>query len=131
MLEPLEARQMLASHAIAPLVPPAPWDSFVPLAINNNGQIAGVLLDDGHASHAAVRSGGKFIDLGTFGGTSSQATAINASGQVVGFSTFADGSQRAWKSGASGALPLVGLGQSSAGGNVSQALAVNDAGLAA
>jgi probable HAF family extracellular repeat protein len=61
------------------------------------------------------------VDLGTLGGTSSAATAVNDNGQVVGASTLANGSLRAflWTA-TSGMLDLGALG-----GRGSHALAVN------
>jgi probable HAF family extracellular repeat protein len=57
-------------------------ETIYPVAINDSGEIAGT---DYRANQAAVYfNNGSTEDLGTLGGTSSFATAINASGQVVG-----------------------------------------------
>jgi probable HAF family extracellular repeat protein len=64
--------------------------SYVPhgrvSAINNIGEIVGHLtLDTGTSPEAFLWNAGTVIDLGTLGGTSSQARAINDSGQIAGF----------------------------------------------
>lgn len=58
----------------------------VPLAINDNGQVAGT----GVNGHVALSSNGTVTDLGTLGGSSGFATAININGQIVG-STYVAG----------------------------------------
>jgi probable HAF family extracellular repeat protein len=56
----------------------------VAYAINNLGQVVG------YSEHGAfLYADGVRLDLGTLGGSSSQATALNDLGQVVGFSTTA------------------------------------------
>jgi probable HAF family extracellular repeat protein len=62
-------------------------------------------------------------DLGTLGGSTSVATAINAAGQVAGFSTVAGGHRHAFRW-AQGVLQDLGT----LGGSDSQATALNDAG---
>jgi probable HAF family extracellular repeat protein len=78
--------------------------------INNSGQVVGWsywTLDptDGHdnETHAFLwtptvpnGSAGAMIDLGTLGGTDSQARGISAEGKVVGFASTADGAMHAF-----------------------------------
>jgi probable HAF family extracellular repeat protein len=52
--------------------------------INSSGQIAGVLMEGTLIYHAFLYSNDNILDLGTLGGETSVATAINDHGQVVG-----------------------------------------------
>ena len=65
------------------------------------------------------------LDLGTLGGSSLTATALNNLGQVVGFSTTASGATHAFMTGANG-FGLTDLG--TLGGTSSYAADINDAG---
>ncbi|MFG1609762.1 hypothetical protein [Actinoplanes sp. NPDC049265] len=58
-------------------------------AINDRGDIAGsITVGDTH-QHAALWRQGRLVDIGTLGGTSATATAVNARGDVIGQSSVA------------------------------------------
>jgi probable HAF family extracellular repeat protein len=54
-------------------------------AITADGKVAGTIDVPGGALHAFLYDGKKMIDLGTMGGTGSEATGLNQRGQVVGW----------------------------------------------
>jgi len=91
-------------------------------AINNSGQAVGNATIGGY-DHAVIYSGGSVTDLGTLGGSTSYALAINDAGQVVGFSTIAGGQKRAFLY--SGGI-MTNLG--ALGGTSSQAFGINNSG---
>jgi probable HAF family extracellular repeat protein len=57
--------------------------NFNPSDINNAGQMAGALYTAEGSVRAAVYAAGVVVDLGTWGGAYSYATAINENGAVA------------------------------------------------
>jgi probable HAF family extracellular repeat protein len=67
-----------------------------PTAINNSGQVVGVSYSESsNAMHATRWSDGGVTDLGTLGGASSYASAINGKGWIVGWAAFGNNVQHA------------------------------------
>ena len=62
-----------------------------PGGINDNHQVVGSSDDANGDSHAVLWSNGKVTDLGTLGGPSSAATAINNLGQIAGWAATSTG----------------------------------------
>lgn len=92
-------------------------------AINDSGQVAGTWLNPGGAYHGFRWNRGVFTDIGTLGGSYSNATAISNNGFIAGVSATAGGDDHAFLY-ANGAMrDLGGLS-----GKGSAAVAVNDAG---
>jgi probable HAF family extracellular repeat protein len=87
------------------------------LSVNDAGEFVGSYTTAGGQIHAFVSSGvgAGYTDLGTFGGTTSQAQAVNSSGQVVGFADLPSGDTHAFYYSGSG--PLIDLGTLSGGLN--------------
>jgi MYXO-CTERM domain-containing protein len=99
--------------------------SFTPLALGGDGLFAGYESFGQFITHAALFDGEEVLDLGTLGGTYSQAHGVNASGRVVGESyTDDDDFIRAfvWDGETMDELP-------SLGGNASAAHAINAGGI--
>ncbi|MCI0460944.1 MAG: hypothetical protein L0Z62_28695 [Gemmataceae bacterium] len=65
--------------------------TFAPQSINNAGLVAGAAN-----GHAALRHSGTILDLGTLGGSTSQANDLNEAGQVVGYADTAGGTRHAF-----------------------------------
>lgn len=61
-------------------------EQFSPVDINNDGLMAGNVRISDTVAHAALLARGKVVDLGTLGGPTSTAFAINEAGQVTGAS---------------------------------------------
>lgn len=59
---------------------------FYPAAINNRGEVVGVMSTALQIPHAALWSNGSLIDLGALGQGSSTAEGINDNGEIVGYS---------------------------------------------
>lgn len=95
------------------------------LALSASGVAAGnVLSASGMRLEATLLSGGSAHDLGTFGGSFSNAVAVNDSGQVAGYARTPDEKDHAFLATASG---MVDLG--TFGGLYSYAYGLNQAGL--
>jgi probable HAF family extracellular repeat protein len=97
-------------------------------AINdNNRQVVGA-VNVGAATHAFLYDDGATTDLGTLGGTSSEALAINELGHVVGWSHTAGGIEHAflWRNGAM--IDLNSLLPAASGWVLQQAKGISDGG---
>lgn len=104
-------------------------------AVNGSGDVAGYAYLNGNTARHAFRysgtpgSGGTMRDLGTLGGTGSDAYGINDSGQVVGYSNTANNAavhafRYTGTPGAGGAMADLGT----LGGTRSEGLSVNNSG---
>src|SRR5262249_44260100 len=60
------------------------------------GDVTVGLSQAGSASHATLWQGGGILDLGTLGGSTSEANGVNGNGQVVGYSLLPDQSAAAF-----------------------------------
>ena len=63
-------------------------------AINNLGQVTGMLVTAQGFTHAFLYSGGSMVDLGTAGGSYSYGYGINNAGQIAGHGDAVGGPQR-------------------------------------
>lgn len=124
---------VLFMAAVPPLARATPRYSIRVLAgpgsvatgINGNGDVVGQ-ASGGDATHAFLYSGDALTDLGTLGGASSSAAAVNEHGVVVGYADDAEGNMRAFVY-ASGVMVDLGT----LGGSSSSANAINGNGLIA
>lgn len=64
--------------------------------VNNAGQVVGDLRPGGYDSHGFRWDNGVMTDLGTLGGATGSATAINDAGQVTGISDTSTGETSAF-----------------------------------
>jgi len=100
--------------------------------INEHGQVVGVVYEFVDTPNwlikgqAVLWQDGRMIELGTLGGTYSEATAINDHGQVVGYSKTATGEVRAflWQNGTMTNLGVLSDGPYA----TSEALGINNDG---
>jgi probable HAF family extracellular repeat protein len=104
-------------------------DSVQPMGaavdVNEAGQVVGNVRMAGDAHAFSWTAAAGMIDLGTLGGSSSAATAVNESGQVVGWATTASGGTHAFSWTAPHGMVDLGVPE---GATSSAAVALNDAG---
>jgi probable HAF family extracellular repeat protein len=95
-----------------------------PLALNDNGEVAGTAATPTSANHAFVWYDSAIHDLGTLGGTTAVAYGMNNARQVVGYSFDSSGSPRAflWQDGQMTNIGAV------VGGTESYAYDINESG---
>jgi probable HAF family extracellular repeat protein len=117
---PCFSRQFLLFGAAS--VTPIP-DLITANAINNMPQIVGS-VPFGANQHAAIESGGSFVDIGTLGGSASEALGVNDAGAIVGWANLpGDSAAHAFRY-ANGVMSDLGT----LGGASSVANAINSAG---
>jgi probable HAF family extracellular repeat protein len=104
--------------------------SVDPSWVNNAGQVVGSYHLSVPQNHAFVYQNGQLTDLGTLGGQSSGAMAINSQGQVVGYSETTSGPfhYHAFLSQNGSLTDLNGLIPTSSRWNLEWAVAINDKG---
>ena len=99
--------------------------------MNENGEVVGSAQTATGYSHAFSWAADGLRDLGTLGGTQSYAYGVNNSGAVVGYSYTADGSTHGLLYSDGVLLDLNGLLPISSGWTVTEAFAINHAGVIA
>ena len=98
--------------------------NILPNAINNKGQIVGVDNNE----HPVLWQDGIVTDLGTLGGTYSEATSINDTGTVVGYSNTSNGSSHAFVYKNGTIFDLNTLLPANSGWELNSAIDINDNG---
>ena len=108
---------------VTQIIPGLGAGSSFSAALNDSGVVVG-RMELGGNTRGFVWDGTSTQQIGTFGGTSSEARGINNRGQVVGSATNAGGLERAflWENG-----QMVDLG--TLGGNAAVATAINNQGV--
>lgn len=109
-------------------LPPMGQGQIVPADINNMGQVVGRFNIDPWTIHAfSWKPGASPVDLGTLGGSYSEAVAVNDDGQIAGNSNLSgDSVSHAFRT--VGGKKLIDLGALSAGGE-STAMGMNKNGV--
>lgn len=97
-------------------------------AINASGQVVGSSMTIQGITHAFSYSGGKMTDLGTLGGSYSEALSINAGGLVVGDSYTNTNADHAFLYAPGTIFDLNNLIDPNAGWTLQTATAINDSG---
>jgi len=100
-------------------------------AVSDTGEIAGAAQTASGYYHAFTSSGMSLVDLGTLGGTQSYAYGLNNLGDVVGYSYTAQGERHAFLYSNGVMVDLNALLPLLEGWTITDAFAINDAGLIA
>lgn len=105
---------VVANGQVEDLATPSGMNWSAAYGINDAGMVAG----DGRLSNGTFRGliwgpDGSVVELGTLGGSSSQATGVNSGGEVTGFASLSSGYQHAFSTTGSSLVDLGTLGGSS------------------